>query len=817
MPPLKKTQTTNKKSVLKKIPKISKRRKKVRGKKSNLFLALRNFSFVPKLQKKKNSKIKIIFLTIILASIVVSGILAALILKDLPSPQSLNSPDSFAVSTQILDRNGKLLYEIYADQNRTPIKIADLPPYVYQASIAIEDKGFYKHFGFDFLGMIRALKNTLLQQSLQGGSTITQQLVKNALLTRDRTIQRKIKEAVLTIATEVLYSKDEILEMYLNHIPYGGTAYGIEAASRLYFDKSAKDLTINEAALLAGLPQAPSRYSPFQSDPKISRNRQADVLRRMVEDDYISQTQADEAGQQELHFALSQTDIRAPHFVFYVKDLLVKKYGLEKVESGGLRVKTSLNIDLQEVAQASLSAEVEGLKKLKVGNGAALITKPNTGEILAMIGSKDYFDATEDGQVNVTIEERQPGSSFKPLNLAIAFEQKKLTPGSMLLDIPTCFGQVIGKSYCPKNYDYSFHGPVQQRFALGNSYNIPAVKVTAINGIQTVIDYGSKMGISTFRDPSQYGISLGLGAAEVKMVDFAQAYGVLANQGIKVPLVPILEVVDYQGNILERVDVEQRKKTLEEMSENEDITLQDDLSRVLHRAPAYLVSHILLDNNARVGAFGSNSQLVIKDQIVSAKTGTTNNLRDNWTVGFTPEFLVMTWVGNNDNTPMNQYLVSGVTGAAPIWHDIMTWVLKGQESVWPEKPTDVINKSICSLSGLLPNPESPCPTRTEFFWEGTEPTQIENISKEVWIDPTTGLPPKTGESWEGLDLQLQRHTLLSDPFTQDYCLDCPRPVNEEGKIQYEQNLIPMTKLIEISEGQPIGEEKEIDLFANPGE
>lgn len=800
--PLPQSKTKPKKNIEQKRS-TKKKSTKVRTKKTNLLLLLRNVPFVPHLRKKSARFKKLLLLTFFGGILTFAGIMA-FILKDLPSPQTLNSPDSFAVSTQILDRNGKLLYEIYADQNRIPIKLADLPPYAYQASIAIEDKGFYKHFGFDFLGMVRALKNTFLQQSLQGGSTITQQLVKNALLTRDRTIQRKIKEAVLTVATEVLYSKDEILEMYLNHIPYGGTAYGIEAASRLYFDKSAKDLTISEAALLAGLPQAPSRYSPFQSDPKVARNRQSDVLRRMVEDKYITQAQADEARNQELQFALSTTDIKAPHFVFYVKDQLVQTYGLEKVETGGLRVKTTLDLDLQDVAQASLSAEVDTLKKLKVGNGAALVTKPNTGEILAMIGSKDYFDATEDGQVNVTIEERQPGSSFKPLNLAIAFEQRKLTPATMLLDVPTCFGQVSSASYCPKNYDYSFHGPVQQRFALGNSYNIPAVKVTAINGVENVLDYAAKMGISTFRDASEYGISLGLGAAEVKMIDFAEAYGVLANQGVKVPLTSILEVTDYQGNQLENVNIEERKKALADMTQNEEKTIDEDLTRILHRAPAYLVSHILLDNNARIGAFGSNSQLVIKDQVVSVKTGTTNNLRDNWTVGYTPEFLVMTWVGNNDNTPMNQYLVSGVTGAAPIWNDIMSWVLKDQESVWPEKPDDVINKTVCSLSGLLPNPESPCPTRTEYFWEGTEPTEIENISKEIWIDPTTGIPPKSGESWEGLNLQLQRHTVLTDPFTQDYCLDCTRPVNEEGKVQYERHLVPMEKLIEIGDGLPIG-------------
>lgn len=725
-----------------------------------------------------------------LIGVVGLGAIAITIGRELPSPQGLNSPENFAVSTQILDRNGNLLYEIYADENRTPIQLGDLPPHVYQASIAIEDKSFYTHWGFDVIGITRAVRNTLLGQTIQGGSTITQQLVKTALLSREKTLERKAKEAILTVATEALYTKDEILEMYLNHIPYGGTAWGVEAAAKTYFGKHAKDLSIGEAALLAGLPQAPSRYSPFQSDIRLAKNRQAEVLRRMREDGYISEEQEEQAKNEELKLALSQTNIRAPHFVFYVKDQLVKKYGLEKVERGGLRVTTTLDLGLHEAAQASLSAEIANLKRHRVGNGAAMVTKPNTGEILAMIGSKNYFDATEDGKVNVTIEQRQPGSSFKPINTAIAFELKHMTPATMLLDIPTCF-QIVGSTgYCPKNYDSSFRGPVQQRFALGNSYNIPAVKTAAMNSVESVIATASAMGITTFRDPSQYGVSIGLGAAEVKMADMTEAFGVLANQGVRIPLLSILEVQDYQGEVLEKNDPEDRKQQLKEMTEDEEVTEVGDLKRVLHRAPAYLVSHILLDNNARSGAFGSNSKLVIRDQVVSVKTGTTNNLRDNWTIGYTPEYLTAVWVGNNDNTPMNQGLVSGVTGAAPIWNSIMSYVLKDQESIWPEKPDDVISKTVCSLTGLLPSPESPCSTRNEFFWEGTEPTQVENISKEMWIDPTTGLPPKPNESTEGRELVLERHTFLSDPFTQDYCVDCNRQVNEEGKVVYERYIIP---------------------------
>ncbi len=712
------------------------------------------------------------------------------VLKDLPSPKKLNSPDSFAVSSEIYDRNGVLLYQIFADENRTPIKLKDLPPYVYQASIAIEDKTFYKHFGFDFFGMTRAIKNTLFNQSLQGGSTITQQLVKNVLLTKDRTLKRKIKEAALTVATEALYSKDEILEMYLNDIPYGGTSYGIEAASKAYFNKSAKDLSIAEAAILAGLPQAPSRYSPFQSDTQSARKRQADVLRRMREDEYITAEQEESAKNEELHFALSRTNIKAPHFVFYVKDQLIQKYGEDVVEKGGLRVRTSLDLGLQEVAQASLSAEVNKLARAKVSNGAALITKPGTGEIVAMIGSKDYFDASSDGQVNVTIEERQPGSSIKPLDLVVAFEDRVQTPATMLLDIPTCFQNAGQALYCPQNYDRRFHGPVQQRFAIGNSYNIPAVKTMYLNTVPHFIDKAKEFGITTWGDPSNYGISLGLGAGEVKMTQMAEAYGTIANEGVHVPLLSILEVKDYQGKVLEENSVAKRKVDLETMTDDESINELNGLNRAIHRAPSYLISHIMLDNNARIGAFGSHSELVIKDQVVSVKTGTTNNIKDNWTVGFTPEFLTIAWVGNNDNTSMNQNLVSGVTGAAPIWNDLMSYVLKDEKSLPPVQPGDVVAQQVCTVSGLLPNPAEPCTTRTEYFWEGTQPTIMENLKKDIWIDPNTGVPPPPGVSWEGLNLQLQNHTVVSDAFTQDYCLDCTRPIDEKGKVQYERYIVP---------------------------
>jgi penicillin-binding protein 1C len=711
-------------------------------------------------------------------------------LRDIPSPEKLKNNLNFAVSSKIYDRNGALLYEIYADKNRTPIALKDLPPYVYEASVSIEDQNFFKHYGFDFTGMARAAINTVFKQQLQGGSTITQQLVKTALLTPQRTVTRKIKEAVLTVATEAIYSKNQILEMYLNNIPYGGTAWGIEAASQTYFNKHAKDLTLAEAALLAGLPQSPSRYSPFGDEPQLAKDRQGQVLKRMVEDKYITQAQADEAAKQPLVYAQNKIDIKAPHFVQYVKDILVDRYGEATVETGGLRVYTTLDLTLQNDAQASLSAEIDKLKGYKVGNGAALVTKPDTGEILAMIGSRDFYDATHDGQVNITTRTRQPGSSIKPLNIATAFQLKKMTPGSMMLDIPTCFLVGGQDPYCPKNYDGNFHGPVQTRFFLGNSFNIPEVKVLAQDTIPTFVATASAMGITTWTDPSHYGLSLTLGGGDVKMVDMAVAFGTIDNEGIKIPLQPILRVEDYTGKVLDEYDPQAAHDAIVHMNTNPDIKNYNTFERILDRQPTYLVSHILLDNGARAGAFGENSKLVVRNQTVSVKTGTTNDLRDNWTIGYTPSYLTAVWVGNNDDTPMNQALVSGITGAAPIWNDIMSRVLAGKKPEWPDEPPDIVSEQICTVSGLLPNPAYPCPTRNEFFWKGTEPTQMENIQQNTWINPQTGLPPKPGDPTDGL-IQ-QQHILLSDPFTQNYCVDCVRPVDPTtGKVIQEQYTVDL--------------------------
>lgn len=717
---------------------------------SKSFLSILRNRLQKKVSPSEYSKKTLIILG--LGIILVIGSLF-LFLKDLPSPTSLGKPASYPISTKILDRHGQLLYEIYADQNRTPIKLDDLPDYLKQATISIEDKNFYTHHGFDTGGIIRAAWKTVTGQRLEGGSTITQQLVKVALLTPERTLSRKIKEAILTVATEVLYSKNQILEMYLNHIPYGGTAYGIEAAAHRFFNKDAKDLTLAEATLLVGLPQAPSRYSPL-GNPDAAKNRQSLVLSRMVEDKYLENEAATTAKNEELVYADDGTDIRAPHFVMYVKELLEEKYGINAVEQGGMRVTTTLDLELQDAAQATLSAEIEGLKKLKISNGAALVTRPSTGEILSMIGSKDYFAEGIDGKVNVTTRLRQPGSSIKPLNYALGLETKIITPSTMLLDTPICFDIPGQPDYCPKNYDNTFRGLTQIRFALGNSYNIGAVKVLSLNSIEGFISFARKLGITTWTDPSLYGLSLTLGGGEVMMTDMATAFGVFANQGVKVPLHAILKIEDSSG------------KVIEEYLPSEGISKGE---KVLSEETSFLISHILSDNNARSAAFGTNSVLNVKGHTVSVKTGTTNNLRDNWTIGYTPDILVATWVGNNDSSPMS-YVASGVTGASPIWQKIIRYALKDQDPTELVRPENIVGASVCSNSGVIPTPESPCDTRYEYFIKDTIPTESGIMQRELFVNKTTNHPPNNESEFADVEPRLQM--VASDPFVKDYCIDC---------------------------------------------
>jgi 1A family penicillin-binding protein len=707
---------------------------------------------------KQKKRLKLLFglswKMLIVIAIIIGG-LYWFFIKDLPSPTGLSS-SSLPKSTHIYDRNGKLLYTIYSNKNQSFTPISKIPKDIQHATIAIEDKDFYHHGAVDLRGIVRAGYATLVKKDLQGGSTLTQQLVKTSLLTPERTIERKIKEVLLSFATEALYSKDQILEMYLNQVPYGGTAYGVEAAAQTYFGKSAAKLTLAESALLAGLPESPSVYSPFGSHPELAKQRQEEVLLAMKNEGYITQQQMEKAIKQPLTYQRIATDIKAPHFVFYVKDLLIKKYGAKKVEQGGLNVKTSLDLDLQNYVQASVSAEIAKLKSYKVGNGAVLVTKPGTGEILAMIGSKDYFNAEEDGNVNVTTAHRQPGSSIKPINYAVGLI-KGYTAATPFIDKATCYPQPGQKPYCPKNYDNRYHGVMNMRTALGNSINTSAVQMLKMNGIDAMIATASAMGITTFTDPDRYGLSLTLGGGEVTMTDMATAYGVFANGGYRVDLHPILKITDNKGKVVE---------------EYKPLPSPIFAKRVLPPGVAYIISHILLDNNARTLAFGPNSELRIGNKPISVKTGTTNDYRDNWTIGYTTKYLVAVWVGNNDNTPM-QGVVSGVTGAAPIWHDIMAHLTENEKVDWPQRPANVVGRNVCANTGTLPSADNPCQTRFEFFIKGIEPKKGNPITKKkIFIDKGTGQPAAAGQTE---NVEEKEETVMTDGLGNTYCISCPVP------------------------------------------
>jgi len=699
----------------------------------------------------------------------------------LPSPTVLKDNKASPLSTHIYDRNGKLLYAVYRDQNRTPIKLKNLQPYIAQATIAVEDKDFYKHRGISIVsGILRAIRDMVLRRQLQGGSTLTQQLVKGALLTSERTVQRKIKEIVLAIWAEKLYSKEQILEMYLNQVPYGGSSYGIEEAAKTYFNKSAKGLTATEAALLAGLPQAPSFYSPY-TNPELALERRNNVLKAMYEQKYISNSQYKFYVNQKLNVSPLRTQIKAPHFVFYVKSELEKKYGVKAVEEDGLAVTTTLDLDIQENSEETLRSELEKIKYLNVNNGAVLVTRPSTGEILAMVGSVDYF-ATGSGAFNVTTALRQPGSSIKPLNYAIGIDRHLVTPASVLLDIPTCFSPAgQPKQYCPVNYDGTFHGPTQLRFALGNSYNIPAVKMLALNGVKEFVASSSAFTITSFKDPENYGLSLTLGGGEVKMTEMAQAFSIFANRGRPRTLTSILKIKDRYGKtILEFKDSNFVKDVKKPLYNPNFFAIPG--KQVISQETTYLISHILLDNNARSAAFGSSSYLVVPNHAVSVKTGTTDDKKDNWTIGYTPNFLTTVWVGNNDNSPMNPYLTSGITGAAPIWNKIMTYILSNQPDLWPIKPENVIGVHVCNDTGVVmnknPDGSNSCPNRFEYIIKGTENLMGLEIKKEtIPVFRDSDKQAKIIDS----NIEMKEKNVIKDAWS-TYCVDCahdpaptPRP------------------------------------------
>jgi len=597
---------------------------------------------------------------------------------DIPSPNNLKTLPT-PTTTEFYDRNGQLLYRFYEGKNRTPIKLSDIPPHLIQATIAMEDQNFYDHMGVDFTGITRAAVLFITDREVQGGSTITQQLIKNTLLTPERTFQRKAKEIILAFWSERVFNKNEILEMYFNEVPFGGTAWGIAAAAQTYFDKKVSELDLSESSYLAGLPASPTTYSPYGANPELAKFRQREVLKRMVEDEMITQKQADEAFAKELNIKPPTNEIHAPHFVMFIRSQLNEKYGERFVSQGGLKVQTTLDLSLQNKAQEIVASEVEKIKNLNVSNGAAMITDAKTGQILAMIGSKNYWDE-DGGKFNVATALRQPGSSIKPITYATAFKTG-YSPGNTVLDNPISFKN-FWETYTPVNYDGRFHGAVTIRTALGSSYNIPAVKMLSAVGLPDMIKTASDLGITTLNEPNRYGLSLTLGGGEVMMTDMMTAYGTFSQNGKKYQVKGVIKITDTKGNLIE------------------DNT-NDPGQSVLPASVAYMITDILSDNKARTPAFGPNSLLNIPGHKIAVKTGTTDSKRDNVTYGYTPEYVVGVWVGNNNNAPMHPSLTSGVTGAAPIWNKIMLELLKNRPELAFEKPAEIITGNVDGRRDLM--------------------------------------------------------------------------------------------------------------------
>ncbi|NMB69679.1 PBP1A family penicillin-binding protein [candidate division WWE3 bacterium] len=574
--------------------------------------------------------------------------------KLLPSPEGLAKAVP-PLPTQILDSKGRLLFEVYQDKKSEPVKLDQVPDHFKNALIAVEDSKFYSHPGVDLKGLIRAAYQSIAKDNLQGGSTITQQLVKNVLLSPERTVSRKLKEGVLSILAERIYTKDQILEMYINNIPFGGVAIGAQAAADKYFGKDISELDIAESAMLAGLPGAPTSYSPIL-DLESAKKRQLYVLQRMVDQGYLTQEQMDTENNKTLHFYDQGIYIRAPHFVSYVIEQLKDKYGERMLYKGGLKIYTSLDLDLQDQVDQILEEEIsKNGKKLYISNGAALVIDVENSSILAYQGSVDYFKDSW-GSFDVVRAPRQPGSSIKPVTYSLALSNG-FTAASIINDGPVRYTTKGSAPYSPVNYDGRFHGNVSLRQALANSYNIPAVKIAAVLGADKVKEQGRKLGLRSWEGIDNYGLSITLGGVEVSLLELTNVYATFARGGVAKELNSIVRIEQSDGQVLFA-----SKETSGE--------------RVLTPEVSYILSHILSDNNARQPAFGVNNNLSIPGYTVAVKTGTTDNKRDNWTLGYTPSFAVGVWVGNNNNTVMNQTLASGLSGAAPIWNKITTYMLK---------------------------------------------------------------------------------------------------------------------------------------------
>jgi penicillin-binding protein 1C len=651
------------------------------------------------------------------------------IFGNLPDPITIEQ-NFYTPSIRITDRNGRLLYEALGENGgrHIPLPADQIPECFIQATVATEDARFFDHPGVDGVGILRAIWINLQGgETLAGGSTITQQVARNLLLNEEErtqiTIRRKLREAYLAWRLTQEYEKEEILAFYLNESNYGSLAYGIEAAAQTYFSHPAKDLTVAECALIAGLPQAPALYNPFVNFES-AKERQEIVLGLMANEGYLTEEEALLATKQPIILTSAAYPFEAPHFVIWVLgqfDALIS----ESPKSEALTIRTTLDLDWQHLGETAIKHQLDKLANTPDGlghnvNSAALVAiDPNTGQILTMIGSPDYENTQIEGAVNMALAARQPGSALKPFIYALAFSNPKGPPwtaGTSILDVQTSFVTQNGESYVPANYDQSFNGPISARVALASSLNIPAVLALDHVGLENFFQFLQLFGLDDFGNPGEYDLSIALGGGEVRLLDLTAAYSVFANRGQWTPPYAILDITTYTGQVLYTHQSEEPKQIIDE--------------RI-----AWLISDILNDNEARSLGFGLNSILRL-DRPAAVKTGTTSNFHDNWTIGFTPQLVVGVWAGNADYQPMRK--VSGVSGAAPIWHSFIRSALADQPESWYPAPEDMVQTEICTNSGLLPG--SDCPYHSlEWYIEGTQPRTIDTLYHRVVIDADTGL------------------------------------------------------------------------------
>lgn len=722
--------------------------------------------------KRKIVKTLVWALFVLIACFTIAGVAAAFWVAALNIPDIASFGEiKVSQSTKIYDRSGKIiLWDIHKDIQRTVVPMENISRHIKNTTIAIEDSSFYQHRGIDVWSVLRAILINLKSGKLkQGGSTISQQLVKNALLTSDKTFARKIKEIILTLKIEKKFSKEQILELYLNEVPYGGSNYGVEAAAINFFGKKSSDLSLAEAAYLASLIKAPTHYSPYGNNREELEKRKNLTLKKMTELGFISSTEEDVAKKEKVVFMnKGQNALKAPHFSVYIRSYLEERYGKDVVERGGLKVTTTLNYPLQQKAEEIAARYAkENKEKYNASNTGIVAIDPKTGQILVMVGSKDYFNAADNGNFNVALAYRQPGSAIKPFIYATAF-QKGYTPDTAVFDVQTEFNpfcyyryniatsspnssssslnQNDNKCYMPENYDRKFRGPVTLRNALAQSLNVPSVKVLYLAGIRDTLRVLKDMGITSLNNPDKYGLTLVLGSGEVSLLELTSGYSVFANNGTRNPVVSILKVEDRDGKILEEYG--------------------DKSRQVIDKNIALLITDILSDNSARAPAFGATSFLYFPDNQVAAKTGTTNDYKDAWVVGYTPSIAAGAWVGNNDNTSIEKKVAGFIV--APMWNEFLKEALKTLPKETFEKPQ--------KIKGDKPVINGD--------WEGGQTYFIDSVSGKLATEYTPN--------------ELAREKTLIQVHSILYWLDKnnpndPKPINPEDDPQFKMWETPVKK------------------------